>query len=142
MMLVSEEPVTVADRLRFAPTFTAALVGEIEMLTFCETGSMVTVAEANFEGSSEETAVTVTVLPVVGTLAGAFPVVGTVEGAVYLPILSLVPDAVTVPIVALPPGMPFTSQITEVFPDPTTSAVKVKLAPTWTFAVVVERVTA
>jgi hypothetical protein len=44
-------------------------MGDIEILTeFCEAGVIVTVAEADSEGS---TAVTVTVLPPVGTVGGA-----------------------------------------------------------------------
>jgi hypothetical protein len=64
---------------------TVAMLGEIETLTaFAGAGNIVTVAEANFVGSTEETAVTVTVLPVEvaerAVLAAA--VVGTEEGAV------------------------------------------------------------
>jgi hypothetical protein len=46
------------------------------------------------------------------------PEAGTVLGAVYEP------DALIVPVAALPLATPFTCQITEVFDDPVTAALK------------------
>ncbi len=61
-------PVTVAVNAWVAPTPTLAVEGEMEMLTFC---AIVTVAEADFVASAAEVAVTVTVPPCAGGVAGA-----------------------------------------------------------------------
>lgn len=67
--------------------------------------------------SAELTAPTVTMLEL-----------GTVVGAMYKP------DEFIVPVAALPPSTPFTCQVTEVFVDPVTVALKDCVAPIRTFA--------
>ena len=61
-------PITVAVKACVWPTFTVAVDGEIETLTFCV---MVIVAEADLEVSAADVAVIVTVVPCAGTAAGA-----------------------------------------------------------------------
>jgi hypothetical protein len=78
----------------------------------------VTVLLPDAEVSAELMAPTVTVLEA-----------GTVFGAVYAP------DELIVPVAALPPATPFTCQVTEVFDDPVTVALKDCAAPARTFAV-------
>jgi hypothetical protein len=53
---------------------------------------------------------------------------GTVAGAVYKP------DELIVPVPALPPATPFTCQVTEVFDEPVTVALKDCVAPARTLA--------
>jgi hypothetical protein len=87
-----------------APAGTDA--GAILMSTgngFCSVTALLAVAEE----SAELTARTVTMLEL-----------GTIEGAVYTPDELIVPEA------ALPPATPFTCQLTEVFVDPATVALK------------------
>ena len=80
---------------------------------FCKVTALLSVAEA----SAKLTARTVTVLKV-----------GNVLGAANMP------DELIVPVAALPPVTPFTCQVTEVFDDPATVAVKCCVAPARTFA--------
>jgi hypothetical protein len=75
-------------------------------------------------GSTELTAATATV-----------PELGTVVGAVYTPVELIVPVA------TLPPAKLFTCQVTEVFDDPVTVALKVCDAPARTFALAGETAT-
>jgi hypothetical protein len=85
----------------------------------------VTRAEATFVVSAWEVAVTVTVV-----------VVGNTFGAVYTPV------ELTVPMIASPPFSPFTCQVTVVFVEPVTVAVKGCVAPPATLAEVGEMVMA
>jgi hypothetical protein len=80
---------------------------------FCSVTGLLAVAVE----SAELTARTVTTLEV-----------GTVEGAVYTPDELIVPEA------ALPPATPFTCQVTDVFVDPETVALKDCAEPARTFA--------
>jgi hypothetical protein len=87
---------------------------------FCNVTALLPAALA----SAELTARTVTVL-----------VLGTVVGAVYTP------DELIVPVAALPSAKPFTCQVTEVFDDPVTEALKDFVAPARTFALAGETTT-
>lgn len=80
---------------------------------FCK----VTAPLPDTEESAELTARTVTM-----------PAAGSVFGAVYMP------DVLIVPVAALPPATPFTCQVTDVFNDPVTVALKDCVAPARTLA--------
>jgi hypothetical protein len=84
----------------------------------------VTVLVPDAVASAALTAPTVTVLEA-----------GTVFGAVYMP------DELIVPVAALPPATPFICQVTEVFDDPVTVALKDCTAPALTFALAGETIT-
>ena len=94
------------------PVWMVAVDGD----TLTETGCVariVTVAAADFVGSSTDTAVTVTVA-----------CAGSVVGAVYTPATEIVPT------VALPPAAPLTFQLTDVSAAFATVARKLCVPPT------------
>src|ERR1700730_739119 len=109
------------------PSFTAPAC------TFSFCGASVTIAVAVAEAFACATAVTVTVVTFTPPDPSDF--VGTPPGAIYNPALEINPLA------WLPPGTPFTCQLTAVFDDPVTVAVKLCVVKVVIFAVVGDTVT-
>ena len=111
---VLEVPLTVAVNCCVCPTWTDALVGDIVIETM---GAIVTVASADFVGSAELTAATVTAD---GREDFDPP---DCFGAVYIP------EEETVPTVEFPPATALTIQFTTVFDVPVTDALNCWLLP-------------